>query len=142
MQISLNKENKSLLKQFFSYFCVGGIAAIVEWIMFAIFANVIGVNYLVATCAAFVFSTTVNWFLGKTWTFKESSAYKGKEGKEVILVFMVSGIGLFFNLGLMYLFVSVLGLDSSIQKTLSKVAATGIVFIWNFLIRKYAIYKN
>ena len=41
----------------------------------------------------------------------------------------------------MYLFVTVMGFDSSLGKTLSKIAATGIVFIWNFLIRKLVIYR-
>ena len=142
MQISLRDNERKIINQFISYFCVGGVAAIVEWIAFALFANVMGINYLVATCAAFVFSTTTNWFLGKKWTFKDSSAYKGKEGQELALVFLVSGIGLLFNLGLMYLFVSVLGLASPAQKTFSKIAATGIVFSWNFLIRKLVIYRK
>lgn len=133
--------NKANIKQFISYFFVGGVAAIVEWVMFFIFANVLQINYFVSTVIAFVFSTTSNWILGRITTFKDNNTYKDKKTKEAFLIFVVSAIGLLFNLILMYLFVTVMGFDSSLGKTLSKIAATGIVFIWNFLIRKLVIYK-
>lgn len=133
--------NKANIKQFISYFFVGGVAAIVEWVMFFIFANVLQINYFVSTVIAFIFSTTANWILGRITTFKDNNTYKDKKAKEAFLVFVVSAIGLLFNLILMYLFVTVMGFDSSLDKTLSKIAATGIVFIWNFLIRKLVIYK-
>ena len=133
--------NKANIKQFISYFFVGGVAAIVEWVMFFIFANVLQINYFVSTVIAFIFSTTANWILGRITTFKDNNTYKNKKAKEAFLVFVVSAIGLLFNLILMYLFVTVMGFDSSLGKTLSKIAATGIVFIWNFLIRKLVIYK-
>ncbi|MBO6174984.1 MAG: GtrA family protein [Lachnospira sp.] len=133
--------NKANIKQFISYFFVGGVAAIVEWVMFFIFANVLQINYFVSTVIAFIFSTTANWILGRITTFKDNNTYKDKKAKEAFLVFIVSAIGLLFNLILMYLFVTVMGFDSSLGKTLSKIAATGIVFIWNFLIRKLVIYR-
>ena len=133
--------NKANIKQFISYFFVGGVAAIVEWVMFFIFANVLQINYFVSTVIAFIFSTTANWILGRITTFKDNNTYKDKKAKEAFLVFVVSAIGLLFNLILMYLFVTVMGFDSSLGKTLSKIAATGIVFIRNFLIRKLVIYK-
>lgn len=136
-----NMFTKAGIKQFISYFFVGGMAAIVEWIMFFLFANVIKMDYIAATVLAFVFSTTTNWILGRVMTFKDNAAYKNQKTKEAVLIFAVSAIGLLFNMILMYLFVTVLGFDSSLGKTGSKVAATGIVFIWNFLIRKLAIYK-
>lgn len=131
--------NKANIKQFISYFFVGGVAAIVEWVMFFIFANVLQINYFVSTVIAFIFSTTANWILGRITTFKDNNSIS--KAKEAFLVFIVSAIGLLFNLILMYLFVTVMGFDSSLGKTLSKIAATGIVFIWNFLIRKLVIYK-
>lgn len=133
--------SKSSIKQFISYFFVGGVAAIVEWIMFFLFANVLYINYFISTALAFVFSTTTNWILGRVTTFKNNKSYENKKVKEMFLVFAVSAIGLLFNLLLMYLFVSIMGFDSSLGKTISKIAATGIVFIWNFLIRKLVIYK-
>lgn len=133
---------KNNIKQFISYFFVGGVAAVVEWIMFFLFANVITLNYILSTVLAFIFSTTTNWILGRVFTFKNSKSYKNNVGKEAFAVFLVSAIGLLFNMFLMYIFVTVMGFDSVIGKTASKVAATGIVFVWNFLIRKLVVYRE
>lgn len=129
------------IRQFISYFGVGGASALVEWIAFYLFDTVLGIQYLWATVLAFILSTTTNWFLGRVFTFRDS-AYKDHKAKEIVLVFAVSAIGLLFNLGLMYLFVTVLKMDTNLLKTVAKILATGIVFMWNFLSRKLWIYKK
>lgn len=128
------------VRQFISYFGVGGAAALVEWVAFYLFASVLRIQYLLATALAFILSTTANWFLGRVFTFKDS-AYKDKKVREITLVFTVSAIGLLFNMGLMYLFVTVLKMDTDILKVVSKVLASGIVFVWNYLARKCFIYR-
>ena len=129
------------IKQFISYFGVGGAAALVEWGVFFLLVYLFNTPYLYATVLAFIVSTTVNWILGRMFAFKNSN-YKGKKAQELILVFVVSAVGLVFNMILMYLFVSVFSMNSNILKTVSKVLSTGIVFFWNFLSRKYLIYKD
>ncbi len=129
------------IKQFLSYFGVGGVSALVEWAVFSLLEYLLDMPYLLATILAFIFSTTTNWFLGRTFTFKES-AYKDKKAKEIFLVFLVSAIGLGFNLLLMYLFVDVFGMNTNLLKTIAKILSTGIVFIWNFLSRKLWIYRK
>ena len=128
------------IRQFISYFGVGGVAALVEWGSFFLLEYLFNLPYLLATALAFLVSTTTNWFLGRVFTFRES-AYRNKRIREVILVFAVSAIGLLFNLALMYLFVTVMRMDTNTLKTIAKVLATGIVFMWNFLARKLWIYK-
>ena len=110
------------IKQFLSYFGVGGVSALVEWAVFSLLEYLLNMPYLLATILAFVFSTTTNWFLGRVFTFKDS-AYKDRKGQEIALVFAVSAIGLLFNLGLMYLFVTVLKMNTNLLKTVAKVLA-------------------
>ena len=129
------------VRQFISYFGVGGVSALVEWGAFFLFDSVLGIQYMLATVLAFILSTTMNWFLGRVITFRDS-AYKNQKGREIVLVFAVSAIGLLFNLGLMYLFVTVLKMNTSLWKIVAKVLATGIVFVWNFLARKLWIYRE
>lgn len=133
--------NKIILifRQLISYFCVGGTAALVEWLLFAIFTNAFNIQYLVSTCLAFIFSTFTNWLLGRNTTFKGKKKYDIK--KECISVFFVSAIGLLFNILLMYAFVEIIGFNSAFQKSVSKMMATGIVFFWNFSIRRFVIYR-
>lgn len=133
-----SKEN---IKQFLSYFGVGGIAALVEWTVFYLLERFTGIPYLIATVLAFIVSTTVNWYLGRTFTFKQSK-YTEKRAKELFLVFLVSAVGLGLNLLLMLFFVSGLGMDTDLLKTAAKILSTGIVFIWNFLSRKLWIYRQ
>ena len=129
------------LWQFFSYFGVGGVSALVEWTVFSALEYLLDLPYLLATVIAFLISTTTNWFLGRKYTFK-NSGYNGRKITEIVLVFTVSAIGLAFNLTLMYLFVSVLKMDTNLLKSAAKILSTGIVFIWNFLSRKLWIYRE
>lgn len=136
----MNEKLVKLVKQFISYFFVGGMAAVVEWVMFFLFSSLLSFNYMLATVLAFLFSTTANWILGRVMTFKNSS-YENKRVMELVLVFAVSLIGLLFNMLLMYFFVTVLDMSTDMLKILAKILATGIVFVWNFLGRKTFIYK-
>lgn len=129
------------IRQFLSYFWVGGVSAIVEWLVFSVLDTLLELPYLLSTVLAFICSTTVNWFLGRTFTFKDS-VYQDQKAKEIVLVFLVSAVGLLFNLLLMYLFVTVLGMNTHLLKTVAKILSTGIVFIWNYLSRKSWIYRK
>ncbi len=124
---------KKEIEKFISYFFVGGIAALVEWSVFALFNSF--TNYLIATIIAFIIATTVNYFLGKRWTFKNYE----KNNKDVIAVFIVSGIGLLLNMLFMYILVDMIKLS---YKIIDKIISTGLVFIWNYLSRRMFIYKK
>ena len=124
---------KEQIKKFISYFFVGGMAAIVEWITFAI-ANVF-LNYMIATVISFIIATTANYILGRILTFKD---YK-KTKKDVILVFIVSGVGLLLNMLFMHILIDVIHFPIEI---LAKVISTGLVFLWNYISRVLFIYKE
>lgn len=146
--------DKKNIIQFISYVFVGGVAALVEWVTFFAFGklfsimdisrfakNKVDLGVLLATVIAFVLATFVNWVVGRMTTFKEVKSDDKKE-KEAFAVFLVSAVGLVFNLILMWLFVDVCGFDSDLEKMISKIAATGIVFFWNFFSRKVLIYRE
>ena len=130
--MNLQKQSETL-KQLFLYLIVGGIATLVEWVLFYIFDTKLGIHYMPATALAFMVSTFANWLAGKLILFKDWSNVI----PEIVKVYATSIAGLFFNLVLMWIMVDIMGL----QEMVSKIIATGIVFMWNFLIRKYAIYK-
>ncbi len=65
-----------------------------------------------------------------------TSGVRYGKAKEISLVFLVSGMGLLFNLILMYVFVGLFALPG----LLSKIAATCIVVVWNYLARKKWIF--
>ncbi len=126
------------------YLFVGGTAALVEWALFYIFIHYLldglGMSLtaltMTATALAFCLSTLYHYFLGNVLVFDSGSRYD--KGKELSLVFLVSMMGLGFNLLLMYAFVSLLGW----QPMLSKVLTSCIVVVWNYLSRKKWIFRS
>lgn len=125
---------KKELKNWILYLIVGGIATLVEWLFFWIFNYKIGVQYLLATVFAYIISTFSNWLAGRIILFKESNqSFFG----EIIKIYLVSIIGLILNLIIMWIAVSVF----NVYEMIAKGIATVIVFAWNYLIRKFFIYK-
>lgn len=122
--------------QFTSYLVVGGSAAIVEWSTFALMYISMGAHYMLATTVAFILATLANFHLGRRLTFRNAKSGMSRN-TEMAAVYMISAVGLGLNMLLMYVLVARLGLHGM----LSKIIATGIVLIWNFLIRKIYLYK-
>lgn len=126
------------------YLFVGGTAALVEWALFYIFITYVLNSFgfgltaltMLATSLAFGLSTLYHYFLGNVLVFDSGSRYE--RGKELSLVFLVSIMGLGFNLLLMYVFVTLLGW----QPMFSKVLTSCIVVVWNYLSRKKWIFRS
>jgi putative flippase GtrA len=124
------------IKSLISYVFVGGGATLVEWAGFWLFSNICSMNYLFATSLAFIISTFANWALGRAWTFKGAET-RGL-AKEILSIYCTSILGLAFNLIIMRVMVGTIGID----KMLSKITATGIVFFYNYFVRKKIIYRK
>jgi len=126
------------------YLFVGGTAALVEWGLFYLFFYYLLANLgfsldtltLVATALAFGLSTLYHYLLGNILVFDSGSKYN--KGKELSLVFLVSVMGLAFNLMFMYIFVSWLNW----QPMVAKVITSCIVVVWNYLSRKKWIFRS
>ena len=123
-------------KHFISYLFVGGAATLVEWLFFWLFEGVLHIQYLVATVLAIVISTFSNWLFGRLWTFKDSQ--KGNVLLEIGKIYVASIVGLLLNLLIMWVLVDGIHL----HEMLSKIIATGIVFLYNYLVRIWVIYRK
>ena len=128
------KFNFLYAKEFLLYLLVGAISTMIEWIFFYVLNGALNINYLLATSFAFIFSTFGNWFLGRLLIFKNKNLYLIKE---IFKIYFVSLFGLCLNLIIMFFAIE----KFNMKNILAKILATGIVFAWNFLIRKYVIYK-
>ena len=126
--------NKSNIKDFLLYLIVGGIATITEWVIF--FAlNKVSFHYTLATVIAYILSTFANWLAGRVLVFKNSQQ---SFLKEILCIYIASVAGLLLNLLIMWVAVDCL----CFKEMFSKIAATVIVFFYNFLVRKLLIYKK
>ena len=118
------------------YFVVGGVAALIDIGIFAIFAIYFELNYLVVSFFSFTVATFVNYFLSIKYVF--SGGIRFSRNREILAIFLVSGIGLFLNQAILYIGVSLFTLD----KLLTKVFANGAVFFWNYSVRSLYIFSN
>ena len=126
---------KNNLKELFLYLIVGGIATLVEWGIFRLFDSALSVHYTLSTVIAYLLSTFVNWAAGRLLVFRKSHQ---PFWQEILKIYLAAIAGLLMNLAIMFICVDLLRMD----EMLSKILATGIVFLFNFLIRKLYIYKN
>ena len=123
-----------LLRALGRYFVVGGIATIVDVALFLFFAQHLGLPYLRVAVATFVAATLVNYWLSIRYVFVSGQRFRRRW--EVTLVFAVSAAGLAFNSLILWVGVERLGLGL----LASKLAATGVVFFWNFLARRILVF--
>ncbi len=126
------------------YLMIGGTAALFEWGMFYLFHQALSdalrwpLFWAVqtATVLAFTLSTLFHYLLGNIFVFDSGSKYGRK--KEISLVFLVSVMGLLWNMIIMFGFTSGLGWDPM----LSKMLTSAIVVVWNYLARKKWIFAS
>jgi len=130
---------QGIVGQFLRYFVTGGLAFIVDFGAFALALYYFDIHYLVANLIGLMAGNVVNYLLTVGWVF---STEKRKMEKHVVLevvVFVtISLVGMGLNEFLMYVFVGLL----AIQEMVSKVGAAIIVLVYNFLARKFILFKS
>ena len=117
------------------YFFVGGSAALVDWILFYVLAVRVNMNFLLAGCISFTVATIVNYFLSVAHVFESGTRFQRHH--EIVAVFIVSGIGLGINQAILFVLVQWMNLHLMV----SKVSATGVVFLWNYFARSRYVFK-
>lgn len=125
----------AFIRRFTRYFMVGGVSAIIDWTLFAIFHYIGGVHYRVAALCSFSLAFVFNFFTGRKFAYAPTS--RGAR-REMALVLVVSLIGLGINDQILKLSVETFGLEEMI----GKVIATAVTFVWNFSARHFWIYRE
>jgi putative flippase GtrA len=118
------------------YFCVGGIAAVVDIGLFYLGAGVIGWNYLIVGTVSFTLATLVNYAVSVRVVFQSGARFSRHH--ELVLVFLVSCAGLAINQAILYACISRL----SIGILPAKLVATAGVFLWNYHLRSRFVFAS
>jgi len=118
------------------YFFVGGIAAAIDIGIFGVAVKILKFDWFVVALCSFVIATAVNYMLSIRYVFE--SGIRFTRQAEVSLVFLVSGVGLVVNQSVLWLLIEAVNLD----EVLSKLVATGTVFLWNYTSRSLFIFKR
>jgi putative flippase GtrA len=121
-------------RAFARYFVVGGICACVDIGLFMLFAQGLGLPYLRVAACTFIIATLLNYVLSVRFVFVSGKRFTRRW--EVALVFLVSGMGLAVNAAVLLFGVEM----AHVGLLFSKLAATGVVFFWNYFSRRVLIF--
>jgi putative flippase GtrA len=131
---------KSLLggdfvRKFWLYFAVGGISALLDWALFALFLYGADLHYLISATLSFIIATGVNYVLSVKYVFQGG---RRSRGEQIFLVYFASGVGILINLIVLSALIEFVGLHPMV----AKLVGTGSTFGWNFGARYYWIFAG
>lgn len=118
------------LLQFFRYCFVGGVATIVDWGVLYV-TEMLGIHYLLSAVLGFLGGLTCNYFMSKCMVFNGNNAQMNAI-QEFLAYAVIGAVGLLITLLLMFIMTEWF----QIHFMLSKVIATILVLVWNFIARK------
>ncbi len=121
---------KKLIAQFAKFGVVGGIAFLIDYGVMVLLTEVFGVNYLVSATISFIVSVVFNYLASMRYVFTHKEDMSRR--REFIIFIVLSVIGLGLNDLCMWFFTGLLG----ISYLISKIIATAIVMVYNFITRK------
>ena len=123
-----------LIKQILRFTIVGGIATVIDFVCLYIFKEFLNLNIILSNTLSFTISVIYNYIASIKWVFDVN-----KNSKFQFIIFVIlSVIGLLINNGILYLFTSY----TEVYYLLSKVFATLVVMIYNFITRKIFLEKK
>ena len=124
-----------LIQQMIKFGFVGVLCFFIDYGIMVFLTEVFGINYMVSSTVSFSVSVTVNYILSVAFVF-ETDKDKNKI-KEFIVFVLLSIVGLVNELCLW------LGTDlMGIHYMITKIGATAIVMVYNFVTRKMFIEKK
>ena len=121
---------KKLLVQMIKFGGVGALCFVIDFAILHVLTDYVHLHYLWSAAIAFSVSVVVNYILSIRFVFQVNP---NNHKIRVFLVFLISSIvGLGLTELLMWLGVDVL----SINYMLTKIGATAVVMVYNFITRK------
>ena len=133
MNQSLNDNQIKLLVQIFKFVIVGGIATLIDWIIYFICYHFIGIEPLIANIISFTISVIYNFWASIKYVFD----VKGNNKRNFIIFVVFALIGLGINEIIIFLLHNKLLWNAM----LVKIIATAIVMVFNFVTRKKLLEK-
>lgn len=124
---------KGLIEQFLKFGVVGAIAFLIDYGVLMLLSQVIGMDPVISASISFVVSVVFNYVASMHYVFTRRDDISRR--REFTIFVILSAIGLVINEVIMVIGVNVLG-DSALMVTITKLVATAIVMVWNFVSRK------
>ncbi|MCS7005744.1 MAG: GtrA family protein [Cytophagales bacterium] len=125
--------NKVIIKQAFRFGVVGGISTIVNYGVYYVLYQFIGLHYQIASAIGFITGVFVGYGLNKYWTFESHE----KQSAEIAKYFGVYIASLLLSLGFLYVCVEVIKISANI----ANLFAICLTTMTNFLGTKFLVFR-
>ena len=119
---------------FVKYFIVGVFVTGVDFAVFSFALYVLSLTPVISKIFAFSGAVIVSYGLNRIWTFRRTES---KISKQLTRFLLVSIVGLWLSVSLIYLFIVSAGWHPLISNGTTSV----IVLVWNFLANKYWTFR-
>lgn len=130
LHLNLTKKQEKLLIQIFRFGIVGVVATVIDFIFLYLFKEICNFNVVVANTLSFVISVLYNYWASLTFVF-DVNEEKSKSRNFVIFI-ICSVIGLGINDLIVWIVTDML----NVYYMVSKILATVVVMVFNFVTRK------
>lgn len=124
---------KKLIEQIFKFGVVGIIATVIDFGVLYILSQPLGLDPVLSAGISFCVSLVFNYSASMRYVFTHREDMS--RSREFVIFLVLSLIGLAINEAIMAAGVAVLG-NSAFAVMGTKVLATAIVMVWNFVSRK------
>ena len=131
-----NKHKSIIIRQLVLYGIVGGIAFIADYGTLWFLTEYCHHHYLLSAAIAFILGLVINYVLSTKWVFSDRK-YKSKWIEFLFFTF----IGI-VGLGLNEILIFIVSHNLDKHYMIGKIISTIVVFFWNFLARKYLLFKK
>lgn len=126
---------KKLFEQIVKFGIVGAIAFVIDFAVLFILVEYFSMDSIAAATISFIVSVIFNYLASMKYVFVGRTDQSKK--MQFIIFVVLSAIGLLINDGIMHLANLILaGIIPDFYYMISKVFATGVVMVWNFISRK------
>lgn len=122
-----------LIAQIMKFGVVGFIAFFIDYGVLMVLSQLFGVDLVLAAGISFCVSVVFNYVASMRFVFTHKEGMSRQ--REFVIFIVLSVIGLGINELCMIAGTSALG-DSALAVTVTKVFATAVVMVWNFISRK------
>lgn len=133
-ELLVNKTDRFSI-QLLRYTFVGGFAFIVDFSSLFLLTEYLSIHYLLSAAIAFVFGVITNYLLSIRWVFQNRTLKN--RWLELGLFALIGIVGLGLNEIIIWLFTEWVGF----HYLASKIVSTIVVFFWNFIVRKIALFR-
>ncbi|MBR3518246.1 MAG: GtrA family protein [Lachnospiraceae bacterium] len=137
-----------LLQQILKFGAVGGVCFLIDFGV-TMGLKLIGVHYLLAGLCGFLVSVVANYILSFKFVFQRKEDMDRK--KEFVIFVVLSAGGLLINELILYLCIDLVYaswnwlnqlINENLATAAAKIAATGVVMVYNFVTRKMFLEKK